>query len=515
MSEWIAGILERQFNVEPERTVEVVHLLGVVGAALLFAAVTTGVMSFNIFFVDTSLASLDVGDPAPRDIVAPQSPPSTTYVSDVLTEQGRQAAVEAVEDVYDVPDVNVARQQTQLARQILDYISNVRQDPYGTTEQKLLDLQQIIALDLSDGIARAILEMEDDRWRSVDEQVVNVLERVLQQSIRPDDIPSVRSRLPTQVSVEFGPEETEVITAVVGDLVRPNTFVNPQETELARQRASEGFQPVERSFVAGQIVVDEGSIIQRADLEALRQLGLLEATPQERRQVLIRSIAQSFMISLMVLVTIGLFVGRFSDELFEQPRFLVLAATVYVIFLIGARAIGLSQGEIYLYPTAAMALLFVSIMGPEIAIISSLGLAVMIGFMIGQRLELAVLVGLGGMIGTLTLRKAERLNSYFFAGLMVALVNILVVVTFNLGRFAGAAGGRSAVVPEFGIVRRAERVAFCGGGDGADVLGDGAVQFADGVTIGRIESGESAVTTATVARCTGDVSALVAGGQPI
>jgi len=433
MSEWIARILEQQFDIEPDQTIQVVHRLGIIASALLFAVVTTLVMSFSVFFVDTSLASLQAGDPAPRDIVAPPSPPSTTYVSEVLTEQGRQAAVTAVEDVYDNPEVGIARQQTQLARQILDYVNNVRRDPYGTQAQKIGDLQQIVALSLTEPIAVGLLEIEDDRWRAADEQIVNLLERVLQQPIRENDLSTTRTRLPNRVSVDFEPEEREIIATVVSDLVRPNTFANPEDTEMAREEASANFQPVERTFVAGQIVVVEGSIIQPADLEALRELGLLQATPQQRRQALLRTVIQSFMVSLTVLVTIGLFLSRFSSELFEQPRFLVLAAVLYILFLIGARIIGISQGEIYLYPTAAMALLFVAILGPEMAIVSSLGLALMVGFMIGQQLELTVLIALGGLIGTLTLRRAERLNSYFFAGSMVALINIATIVIFNLG----------------------------------------------------------------------------------
>ncbi len=432
MSQWMAGYFEKRFSVDPERTVRVIHTLGIMGAALLFSALATLVMSFNAFFVDQSLATLNVGDPAPRDIIAPQS---TTYTSEVLTEQGRDNAVSAVEDIYDLPDPNVARQQTTLARQILDFINNVRRDPYGSLEQKASDISQVTALNLtaSDPITEAILEVDDETWRLVDEQIISVLERVYQQQIRDDDVENVISRLPNQVSLSFEPRETRVVTEIVGDLVRPNTFVNDVETTDARESAAAGFQPVERTFLAGQSVVAEGSIITAADYEALQQLNLLEVSVAERRQALLRTTAQSFVLSVIIMIVIGLFIARFYQELYQQPRFVLLAAAIYLLFLAGARVIGVSDGELYIYPTTAMALLFVAIIGPEVAIITTLGLAVMMGFMIGQRLEIATLVTVGGLIGTLSLRRAERLNSYFFAGLMVALVNVMVVVVFNLG----------------------------------------------------------------------------------
>lgn len=429
MSEWLADILNRRFQVKRARAIRIIHLLAVVTSALLFSVVTTLVMSFSTLFLDQTLATLEVGDIAPRSIFARES---VSWVSDVLTQQGREQAVNNVELVYDLPDANVARQQTQLARRVLDLVQNIRRDPYGTLDQKLTDLNQITALDLDEGVQRNILEMDDDVWRSVDEQIMTVLERVFQQAIRESDLRNVIARLPNQVSVRFSMQETGVITAVVGDLVRPNTFVDFDSTEAARERIASDFQPVRRTFVAGQLVVEQGSRISAADLEALQQLGLLEDSPQQRQAQLTLSVVRAFMISIMVMIVIGLFVSRFSPSLFSQPRFLILCAVVYLLFLLGAQLLGLDSNALYLYPTSAMALLFVAIVGAEVAIVSSLGMAVMVGFMFGQRLELAVLVGVGGLIGILSLRKAERLNSYFFAGLMVALMNALVIATFNI-----------------------------------------------------------------------------------
>ena len=428
MSEWIADIFERQFNVDSSRTIRMVHLLGIVLSGLLFAGVATFVMSFNTFFLDRSVATLDVRDIAPRDIYAPIS---LTWESRVLTEQGRDQAVANVEDVYDLPDASVVRQQTQRARQILDFINNIRRDPYGSTEQKISDLGQITALDLNDGVLRNILEMDEETWRSVDEQIMDVLERVMQQSIRESDLPSIISRLPTQVSVRFNIQETAVITSVIEDLIRPNTFINLEQTESARQQAYEEFPAVRRTFAAGQRVIEQGNRITETDLEALQQLGVLNVSTAERRATIIAEVLQSFMVSVTTMIVIGLFISRFTPDLFNQPRYILLGATLFLLFLMAAQIIGGDNNQIYLFPAAGMALLFVAILSAEVALVTSLGLALMVGFMLGQRLELVTLVAISSMIGILSLRKAERLNSYFFAGIMIALANVAVIIMFN------------------------------------------------------------------------------------
>ncbi|MEO0565012.1 MAG: hypothetical protein AAF125_23095, partial [Chloroflexota bacterium] len=337
MSEWIADQFERQFAWDPARTVRVVHILGVVVAALLFAGVATFIMSFNSLFLDRSVATLEARDVAPRDIYAPVS---LAWESTVLTEQGRQQAIANVEDVYDLPDADVARQQTQLARQILDFINNIRRDPYGTSEQKISDLQQITALDIDDGVLRNVLDMDEETWRSVDEQIMDVLERVMQQSIRENDLPSVISRLPTQVSVRFNIQETAVVTSIVADLIRPNTFINLEQTEDAREQAETNFPPVQRTFVAGQRVVEQGNRLTPADMEALQELGILDVSPDERRATILAGVTQSFLVSILTLVVIGLYIGRFSPDLFSQPRFILLGSAIFLVFLLGAQVIG-------------------------------------------------------------------------------------------------------------------------------------------------------------------------------
>jgi cyclic-di-AMP phosphodiesterase PgpH len=432
MSAWIARRLERSLGVSVRQTVRAVHLAGVAGAAALFVLTATVIVAFdNVLPGADDVASLQVGDIAPQDI---HSPITREYVSQVLTEQRQQAAADSVRPVYDPPDPNVARQQAQLARQILDYIENVRRDPYATEAQKIADINYITALTLDDTVIQNLLAVDHETWREVDDQIVSVLERVMRESIRDEDLLAVQSQLPTQVSVRFGGAETVVIAAIVEDLLRPNTFENPEATQLARDTAVAAIELVRRIFERGQIVVREGERIDDAAFEALANLDLLK--PADRR---LQEVGSAILASIMVMVVTGLYIARFTPWLFDQPRFLALLAAIFLLVLLGARLFGL-EGQVYIYPTAAMALLFVTLIGPEIAIIGALGLAFLIGLMANQSLEIAVLITMGGIVGALTLRRAERFNSYFLAGLVVAGTNTIIVTIFYQSASAASEG---------------------------------------------------------------------------
>ncbi|MGQ9888737.1 MAG: HD family phosphohydrolase [Aggregatilineales bacterium] len=432
MTAWLVRLLERYFGFEPERAANLLHAAGLVAASVIMVLVSTAIVAADVLLVGRGGEALQVGDVIQRNIRAPQS---ITYVSSVLTQRSQAENAAVVAPVYDPPDPEVARKQSLLARQILDYIKNVRRDPFATIEQKIADINKITALTLSEPIARRILELSDDAWQAVDEQIVNVLERMMREQIKDSDLPALIALLPTQVSVRFNPAETELIVAILEDLIRPNTFLNLEATEQARLAAIAATEPITRTFDRNEIVVREGKRIDEMDFEALQQLGLLKS-----EDLRLTELAQAFLASLLVLIVTGLYIARTVPTLFQSSRFLLLLAVIFLIVLLGARVVGMT-GQIYLYPVAGLALLYVALGQPQLALIGTLGLALLMGLMTGSLLETAAFVSVGGVIGALTLRPNERLNSYFVAGLVISLGNVIVVTIFNLNGLNTLAAG--------------------------------------------------------------------------
>lgn len=424
MTEWAAGLMMRYLGIEYNYAKNALHIVGIIGAALTFVLVSTLIIaSESLMIAGQDVTSLRVGSVPTRNILAPRS---VTYESEILTARLRRETAANVAEVYDPPDPNVSRTQSQLARQILDFVVNVRRDPFATIEQKIQDIRQINALTLTDAQVNRMLSMSSEAWQAIDDEVINVLERMMREAIRETDLNVIRNQLPTQVSIRFSAQESEIIVAIVEDLIRPNTFPNQAATEDARNRAVEAIVPVPRTYAANEVVARANEPLSEADLEALEQLGLLKS--DDRR---FQDFARAFLASILVVVTTGLYIARFERKLYENSRFIMLLAVIFLIVLAGARLVS-STSQIYLYPTAALALLLVSISSVRIAIIGTIDLAFLVGLMLGNSLEMATLVGAGGMMGMLTLRSTDRLNNFFVAGLIISLVNTVVVTVFNL-----------------------------------------------------------------------------------
>ncbi|MDX2162681.1 MAG: HDIG domain-containing protein [bacterium] len=372
---------------------------------------------------------LQVGMVAPADIRAPYS---LTYVSAILTERRRAAAVAEISPIYEAPDPNVTRQQIALLTQILDFIDDVRADPFGTPTQKISDVEKITALNLDSETVRAVVTMDGETWGAARAEMALVLERMMRESIRENDLPQVIDQLPTQVSVRFDPTAASVVTAFVRDLLRPNRLPNAAATTAAREAAAASVLPESRSFERGQILLRGGTRIDDADFEALRQFDLL-GSADRRLEVFLRAL----MACSITVAGFGLYLSRSANALKDQPNVLLLLGTLFLIVLLGARLFDGDSQQIYLYPAAGLALVLAGVIGVDVALLAAVGLGFLIGLLSDNSLEVAALVGGGSVIGALSLRRFDRLNSYFLAGVLVALSNLIIVLMFQLTASTG------------------------------------------------------------------------------
>ncbi len=395
-------------------------------AVTSFVLLSTVIIAFDSIFVDLSgVETLEEGDIAPFDIVAP--PNASPYVSEVRTRQLREAARESVSPIFDAPDPNIASAQVQLAQSILDYIRNIRADIYGTTEQQIGDLQAISVLNLNEDLLRTILQLGDETWDTMEDEIINVLSRVMREEIREGEADNQLRRLAVQVDAEFSSRQRDVITAIVGDLIQPNTFENLDATEETREARAAEVEPAVISYAGGQIIVREGEVITPLVYEALENLNILrpvETRPQE--------IARALLASLLIVVVSVVYLLRVSPNLvWHDVGTLTLASVLFLLMLAFARFLGIN-GNILVFPAAALSLLYVAIAGTQPAIVGTLALALLTGLMSSDSLQIAALVGVGGVVGALTLRRAERLNAFFVAGLLIGVVNVAVMVVFNI-----------------------------------------------------------------------------------
>ncbi len=423
----VADLLEERFNINPQRTETAAGYLLMLAAAVAFALCCTFIVAFDdIFLRFNSTANLGIGRVPTEDIITREE---GSYISAILTEQERTNVLSQVPTVYSPADPGVARQQRDLAEQILAYIDNVRADAYASLDQQIADIQAIMALQLDESgdSASAILQLPDDSWQQVRNEIALVLERVMSAEIRAADLERARAQLPNQVSLRLTEQQSRIVTEITADLIRANTFENPDQTAINQAAALAEVEDQQRQFIAGQIVAPAGQRVDALSFEALQELGLLARTSNRAPRIL-----RALLASSLVAVLLGLYVSRFEQRLVSSDRAnLLLIAVLFLVALAAMRAFG--NANIYLMPAAALGIVYVAISKPSLAIIAAIGFAFLSSLLNrSPSLEIASLIAAGNIGAILTLRNAGRLNNYFLAGLFVGLANAAIVAIFAL-----------------------------------------------------------------------------------
>ena len=394
-----------------------IALILVVSAALAMVAL---IMPLLVRMISPTL---EVGQVAEQDYRAPGP---ISFSSDVLTEQRREAAAQAILPVYTPPDTSIARQQLEHLRSALAYISNVRADNYASSKQKLDDLSALDDIHLSQETATAILALSDSRWQAVQQEAIVVLEQVMRNTIRADRLEDARSSVPTLVSLSLPEQQAAIVAELAAAFVTPNSLYSESLTDAARQKASDSVTPVTRNFIAGETVVQRGQVLNAADVEALQQMGLIQ--PEQQWQ----DYASSAALVLLMLAFIGFYLRR-EPKILQDARSLVLLTLLLLGFLLAARLVIPGHTVIpYAFPLAAYSLLVAALFNSELALVTSLPLAIMAAYGLPNALELTLYYTMGGLFGVLALGRARRLFSFFWAGMGIVISSGLIILVFRL-----------------------------------------------------------------------------------
>jgi putative nucleotidyltransferase with HDIG domain len=178
--------------------------------------------------------------------------------------------------------------------------------------------------------------------------------------------------------------------------------------------------------MAGQTVIGRGQLINDTNLEALEVMGLAQSSFNWK------DILSAASLVIVLLVFLAIYIIRFT-QLTQDVRGLTLLVVLFAVFLLVGRIINPSNLAIsYIYPLAAYSLLVAVLFGSNLAMITTLPLAVLVTYGLPNSLELVLLYTIGGYFGVMTLGSGSRITYFFLAGLAIAVSGAAIALVFNL-----------------------------------------------------------------------------------
>jgi putative nucleotidyltransferase with HDIG domain len=367
---------------------------------------------------------LEVNDVSSQDILAPSD---FSYSSGVLTELARSQAAESIEDIYDPPDGVIARQQVEQLHIVLDYLDSIRSDTFATNDEKLADISATEDVRLDSITAQKVLDLSEVRWQIVKLEAINILEEVLRTEIRDYQIDEARRTIPALVGISLTEDQADLVVQFASPFVAPNSTFNTSETNSAIEQARRDVASVVNSYATGETIIGRGQVVTDLQIEALQEFGLLKS-PNPWGEIGIRGILAIVLASCFVL-----YMGKLHPEHLQNFRLLGAFAILFIVSTVAMQLMIPGRTVLpYVFPTALLPLIFATLVGPGLGIVSAILTGAIAGFLASRGLELTLYIIISGSMAALVIGRAERLSAFFYAGLTAAISAMAIVVIFRI-----------------------------------------------------------------------------------
>jgi putative nucleotidyltransferase with HDIG domain len=400
-------------------------------AAALLIATLTGIFALDVF---PKPLVIQVGDVAPSEIVAPRK---DAYVSQILTQQDKDVASQAVEPVYDYDRdraIRIAAAQLDLFKRLVKPVDTAF-DPATKKDERIALLEAAIP-SLSDPARATLVSLKAERWAAVKAEASAVLDATERLELKDSNVDQAKFRLTTQMSSALDENERMLAAQIISPLVVPNSSYSADLTAKARADAADLVPDRKVSFAQNETVVRKGQKITPVDLEAITYFGLTEARPDVAR------LGGWFLLAVLAVSVLMGWIWRFRSELWHRTNAMLLIGLIVVGTTLLLKLTAGRAGLPFIVPTAAAAMLLAILLDAGVATVVLAVLAVLGGAVNGNLLEMTAYILFGGLTGIVAIRRGDRLQIFVQAGLAVAIVNVLVVAMYG---FLGSHDARGVI----------------------------------------------------------------------
>jgi len=230
--------------------------------------------------------------------------------------------------------------------------------------------------------------------------------------------------------------QKQILLKLVQQQLRPNLFLNQDETERLKGLAREQVAPVLFQVKKGEMVVREG---ERVSADQIIKLRAIRDSGRDNRTL---QTAVGLLISILTLLYVTyLFAGRNIKKFNPDSRdILFLSIVFFAMFLLAKVSIVVSAGvgntftlidpSVYFYaiPFALGAMLVRIVLNAETAYLFAFCFAVMVGLLFGNSLLMALYVLVGSLVGAHGVGKCQTRTTLYRAGAWVGVTNMALLL---------------------------------------------------------------------------------------
>ncbi|WP_062104647.1 HD family phosphohydrolase [Bacillus niameyensis] len=385
-----------------------------------------------------------------------------TIEDELKTKEEQEKAASEVEKVY-VFKKEIAQNRVSLISSIFDFVSetnhesvkvqdNSDSDEKDEAKEELLPLQERLKVlkakltknvseditnSIADSILISLLQTNPEDLQSTKNTVIYNVETVMNSKIREEELNEAKNQIADKIKGASLPGSLEDSAVELSKYaIVPNDIYDPELTEERKKQVMTEVEPVK--ILQGQLIVQEGQLIDRDTYRQLELLGLLKSNP---------TIKPLIGLGIFVILVIGAIYIYFSRLVLPEDKkqnYLILSSLIFICSLIVMKIIGLMEAanlqEIaYLFPAAMAPMLIKILMNERFALIMTTILAVCGSIVFHEgisnplNIEIAIYILFSGLAGVLFLSGRNERNHILRAGIFVSCINLLIITFLVLG----------------------------------------------------------------------------------
>ncbi|MED3563747.1 HD family phosphohydrolase [Bacillus xiapuensis] len=380
------------------------------------------------------------------------------------TEIKRQEAVDQVQDVYTLKKeytqnrvdlitsifdtaAEINNEENKSSKKDTEAVKTTREDKPSVSDKvsKLKDnLTENVTKDLPDFVFTALVQADKNELAITKDLTVTAINNVMSKRISTNDVENAKKRVEEELKYTTLNDDLKNAAIELGRYaVVQNEFYDPVATEDLRKQAAENVEPVK--ILQGQIIVEEGALINQEIYRQLKLVGLLDNEKSYKP-----------FLGLLFLITIFFFgVNYYFYQTKVQPERrqtnLLLFGIIFILSIFILKVISMLQifnysGIGYLFPAAMGGMLIKILIDEKLGILMSIILAVCGSIVFNEgvtgtlNFSEGIYILFSSLAGILFLSNHNQRYKILQAGSITAGVNLITIWALMFlpnGQFSG------------------------------------------------------------------------------
>lgn len=394
--------------------------------SLIFIGLFLAVLS--IFLVSTAPQryNIKVGDVAGEDIYAPSD-----LVDKTATEIKIKEAEEAVPIAYKL-DHTVQIDIQKKIETFFSLLGDIRSKADISADQKLSLLVQQSNIGLVQADYTALLNASDEEINRLKEKTLYITNQLLTEDIKENQLDESREAIKEFFNnLPDGLKLNKIGANIAIIIIKPNMYYDEKST---RAQKEEAIRNVEQVIIKkDSMIVAKGQEVTRDQIRLLGEFGLLDG--KNNRMVNFRTYTGYSLSIIAGIIILVMFCYLFDKKLWANNSSLFLMALIILLSIIAAA--GANSISVYLILLPAFSMVISIMINPKIAIITNIISAVFISMITGLNVIVLVAMLISGIAGAMMVHKTHHRSTIVFAGLVVSLISMMIIVSFGLVNNSG------------------------------------------------------------------------------